>query len=150
MRLSAHERRLELDLARGDHAAVLAELVSLLGDNPLNERLRGQLMLALYRSDRQSDALRVYREGRRLLVSQLGVEPSPSLRRLEELILQQDPKLDAVPGVTGLDSTAPPRPPAPSPAGEPSPAVGSHGTAGAFFGRGTGPAPDPGAGHRPR
>src|SRR3954454_16870844 len=93
MRLTAQERRIEIDLSLGQHDAVLAELGTLVGESPLNERLRGQLILALYRGGRQSDALGVYREGRRLLVDQLGVEPGPSLRRLEELVLRQDPEL---------------------------------------------------------
>jgi predicted ATPase/DNA-binding SARP family transcriptional activator len=133
MRLSAYERRLELDLAEGRHDAVLAELLSLVQANPLNERLRGQLMLALYRCDRQSDALRVYREGRAVLVDQLGVEPTPSLRRLEEAILRHDP---------GLHSLAAEAVPGSPPQTRPPPGVGSaarHGprSAGAFVGRST-------------
>ncbi len=135
LRLSAHERRLELDLAHGHHDAVLAELVSLVGDNPLNERLRGQLMLAFYRSDRQSDALRVYREGRRLLVAQLGVEPSPSLRGLQDLILRQDPGLLALPTASALGPAPPPPNPVRSPAGGSSTGAAPQRTPGAFVGR---------------
>jgi predicted ATPase/DNA-binding SARP family transcriptional activator len=101
MRLSAYERRLELDLADGRHESVLAEARSLVQANPFNERLRGQLMLALYRCDNQSEALEVYRAGRRTLVEQLGVEPAPALRRLEEAILRQDPGLDLVGAARG-------------------------------------------------
>ena len=124
LRLSAYERRLELDLAAGRHDSVLAELLSLVQTNPLNERLRGQLMLALYRCDRQSDALRVYREGRRVLVDQLGVEPTPSLRRLEEAILRHDPGLRSHVSAAGRVSpsvTPPPRRPRDRRGEEPAP-----------------------------
>ena len=77
--MAALERRLDLDLAQDRHDSLLAELVPLVQANPLNERVRGQLMLALYRSGRQDDALRVFREGRRALIEQLGVEPTPAL-----------------------------------------------------------------------
>jgi predicted ATPase/DNA-binding SARP family transcriptional activator len=94
LRLAALERRIELDLAAGRHCAVTGELAVLVQENPLLERLRGQLMLALYRSGRQAEALRAYRDGRRLLVEQLGLEPSPLLSGLEQAILRQDPSLD--------------------------------------------------------
>jgi len=71
------------------------ELDALVAEHPLQERLRAQLMLALYRNGRQAEALEVYREGRRALVEQLGVEPAPELRRLEQAILRQAPELDA-------------------------------------------------------
>jgi len=132
MRLSAYERRLELDLAGGRHDAVLAELLSLVQANPLNERLRGQLMLALYRCDRQSDALRVYREGRRALIDQLGVEPTPSLSRLEEAILRHDPGLHALPAAPPAPRTVRATRPRAAPArtGRPGPR-----TVGTFVGR---------------
>lgn len=98
LRLSALEDRLEADLALGNHLAVVAELEALLAGSPLRERLRGLLMLALYRSGRQAEALRVAGEGRRLLSEELGIEPSPELAQLEARILGQDPMLEAIPG----------------------------------------------------
>ena len=94
LRTRALVRRCELDLQAGRHHAVLGELEALVQDHPTDERMRGQLMLALYRSGRQIDALRVFRDGRRTLVEQLGVEPSDPLRRLHDAILRHDPSLD--------------------------------------------------------
>ena len=83
LRLGALEDRIAADLACGDHGAVVGELERLVGEQPLRERARGQLMLALYRGGRQGDALRVYGEGRRLLSEELGIDPSPELQQLE-------------------------------------------------------------------
>jgi predicted ATPase/DNA-binding SARP family transcriptional activator len=94
LRLEAHVRCCELDLAAGRHRLVLGELGALSIQNPTDERLRGLLMLALYRSGRQADALRVYRDARRALVAHLGLEPSEPLRRLEQAILRHDAALD--------------------------------------------------------
>ena len=135
MRLTAQERRLEIDLSLGHHDAVLAELGTLVGQSPLNERLRGQLIVALYRSGRQSDAMRVYREGRRLLVDQLGVEPGPSLRRLEELVLRQDPELDVVPAA-GVRDAPPLREPGRPSSGQAAPPRGPRRNSDVMFGRG--------------
>ena len=88
-RLVCLEERIEADLALARHEDVIAELEALVREHPLRERLRGQLMLALYRSGRQAQALEVYRDGRRLLVDQLGIEPGEELRRLERAILEQ-------------------------------------------------------------
>src|SRR6185437_7593207 len=74
--------------------AVIAELESLVAANPLRDRLRAQLMLALYRSGRQAEALAVYRETRQLLDEQLGLEPGSELRALERAVLAQDPSLE--------------------------------------------------------
>jgi DNA-binding SARP family transcriptional activator len=95
LRLGALERRVEADLALGRHVELVGELEVLVREHPLHERLRGQLMLALYGSGRQADALDVYRQTRHLLVDELGVEPSPSLQELERAILQHDPELSA-------------------------------------------------------
>ena len=95
LRLSATEDRVESLLQLGRHGELVGKLDALVAANPLRERLRGQSMLALYRSGRQSDALQVYRDGRRLLASELGLEPGPELQRLERAILAQDPALAA-------------------------------------------------------
>jgi DNA-binding SARP family transcriptional activator len=94
LRLVGLEERVDADLALGRHAELVGELEALIARHPLRERLRAQLMLALYRCDRQSEALRAYQEARRLLVEELGLEPSRRLRDLEQAILRQDPSLD--------------------------------------------------------
>ena len=88
------EQAAEAELAVGRHREIVAELQAWVAEHPLDERLRGHLMLALYRGGRQADALAVYREGRALLVEDLGIEPSRELRELERLILTQDRCLD--------------------------------------------------------
>ena len=95
LRLMAVERRIEADLALGRHAELVAELEVLVREQPLRERLRGQLMLALYRSGRQAEALEAYRKARLALVEELGIEPSPGLQELERAILRQDAMLGA-------------------------------------------------------
>ena len=94
LHVAAFEKRIDADLALGRHADLIAELESLVGEHPLRERLRIQLMLALYRCGRQADALAVYQATRRVLVEELGIEPSPPLRELEQAILRQDRSLD--------------------------------------------------------
>jgi DNA-binding SARP family transcriptional activator len=94
LRLAALEQRFEAELALGRHGFVLAELEALVWDNPLRERLRGLLMLALYRAGRQADALETYRSARELLVEELGIEPGRALAELQRAILAQDPSLD--------------------------------------------------------
>ena len=93
LRMTALEERIDADLALGRHAEIVGELEALVAHHPLREGLRGQLMLALYRSGRQAGALRVYQDERRALAEQLGLEPGPDLRRLEREILQHDPAL---------------------------------------------------------
>jgi DNA-binding SARP family transcriptional activator len=110
-RLTAVESRIEADLALGAESTLVGELELLVARHPLRERLRGQLMLALYRSGRQAEALAAFQDARRLLASELGLEPHPTLRRLEHAILSQDPELD------------PRRAVAPAPAVESRPAV---------------------------
>lgn len=97
LHLAAREERTEADLELGRHAELVVELDALVAEHPLRERLRGQLMLALYRSGRQAEALQVYQEGRRELAAELGLEPSASLQRLELLILEHDASLAAPP-----------------------------------------------------
>src|SRR5262249_11057294 len=93
-RLVAVEERIEADLALGRHDDLVGGLEALGAKNPLRERLRGQLMLALYRSGRQSEALAAYQEARSTLVEELGIEPGRPLRELHQAILNQDPSLD--------------------------------------------------------
>ena len=97
LRLSALEDRIHADLALGRHAELVAELETLVAAHPLHERFRGQLMVALYRSGRQADALEVYRQGRVMLHEELGLEPSASLKQLEQAILGQDESLGPTP-----------------------------------------------------
>jgi predicted ATPase/DNA-binding SARP family transcriptional activator len=94
LRLTAMEDRIDAELALGRHGQLVGELERLVAEQPLRERLRGQLMLALYRSGRQADALAVYQRARKTLVDELGIEPGESLRKLERAILAQDPALD--------------------------------------------------------
>jgi DNA-binding SARP family transcriptional activator len=94
LRLAAHEDLFDAELALEHDAAIVPELERLLRANPLRERLRGQLMLALYRTGRQADALRVFHEGRRLLVDELGIEPGRPLQQLYGQILRQERVLE--------------------------------------------------------
>ncbi|MFI0907149.1 BTAD domain-containing putative transcriptional regulator [Streptomyces sioyaensis] len=98
-RLSLTETRLELDLEAGYHAEAVSELTALTAAHPLRERLRELLMLALYRSGRQAEALAVYADTRRLLADELGVDPCASLSDLQQRILRADTDLDAPPVV---------------------------------------------------
>ncbi|MEP6909503.1 MAG: BTAD domain-containing putative transcriptional regulator [Actinomycetota bacterium] len=107
-RLVALEERIEADLALGRHSDLVAELETLVAEHPTRERLRGQLMLALYRSGRQAEALHAYQETRRTLVDELGIEPGQALQRLHTAILQQDGSLDLAPE-TRRDSPPPAR-----------------------------------------
>lgn len=97
LRLAALAERVDCRLALGQHARVIGELESLSARHPLHERFRAQLMVALYRAGRQSDALGVYHATRRLLLDELGLEPGPELRRLEQAILVQQPTLELEP-----------------------------------------------------
>ncbi len=94
LRLAALEARIDADLELGRHGQVVHELEQLVREHPLREHFRTQLMLGLYRSGRQADALVAYREARRVLNEELGLEPSGELRELERRILSQDPTLD--------------------------------------------------------
>lgn len=106
LRLAALEARLEVALRLGRHAELVGELQSQVADHPHHERLRAQLMLALYRSGRQADALATYREGRCRLVDELGIEPSREHRELEQGILRQDPTLELRPTAARLPATS--------------------------------------------
>ena len=104
MRVVVREQLIDAKLALGGHSDVVGELEALIGENPLRERLRGQLMLALYRCERQADALQAYQDARRRLVEELGIEPGQHLRDLERAILAQDPALQLAP----LEAAEPP------------------------------------------
>jgi DNA-binding SARP family transcriptional activator len=105
-RLAALDYRIEADLARGRHRELIAELTGLLAEHPLRERLRGGLMLALYRAGRQADALEVYRQGRAALVTQLGLEPGKELQELHTAMLNEDEHLSLpVPATTPSSDT---------------------------------------------
>jgi DNA-binding SARP family transcriptional activator/outer membrane protein assembly factor BamB len=115
-RLAALEQRIDADLALGRHAQLVPELEGLVREHRLREHLRGQLMIALYRSGRQAEALDVYRSGRRLLDEELGLEPHDELQRLEKAILNHDPSLDSpVAAASSRSSVAQPRVTAPHP-----------------------------------
>jgi DNA-binding SARP family transcriptional activator/streptogramin lyase len=117
LRLAALMDRIDCDLALGRHEQVLGELNVLVREHPLRERLRAQQMLALYRADRQADALDAYAEVRRALVDDLGIDPSEALQRLQQAILRHDPALATPEGtaaVNGLPQSAAAPPPTPT------------------------------------
>ena len=95
LRLAALERCLELELDLGRHTDVLGEIDALVAEHPLREQARRLQLIALYRSGRQADALETYRQARALLVDELGIEPGPALREVEQAILRHDPSLAA-------------------------------------------------------
>ncbi|MFF8728063.1 BTAD domain-containing putative transcriptional regulator [Streptomyces sp. NPDC015171] len=109
-RLGLLESRLDLDLEQGCHAEAVSELTALTAAHPLRERLRELLMLALYRSGRQAEALAVYADTRRLLAEELGVDPRPGLRELQQRILQADPALAEPSAPVAEPAVAPVRP----------------------------------------
>jgi DNA-binding NarL/FixJ family response regulator/DNA-binding SARP family transcriptional activator len=106
LRLTALMDRIDCDLALGRHEEVLGELHVLVGEHPLLERLRAQLILALYRADRQAEALDAYQQARDVLVKELGIEPSPALQRLQKGILTQDPALELPAGIAAAGVSA--------------------------------------------
>jgi DNA-binding SARP family transcriptional activator len=92
-RLAAQEEYTEVRMAAGEHRDLIGELAARVSRDPMRERPRAQLMLALHRTGRQAEALETYRRGRDLLVAELGLEPSPELARLHQAILTSDPGL---------------------------------------------------------
>ncbi len=106
LRLGALERRLDSDLETGKHAEVVGELESLVVRLPFREGFWTQLMVALYRSGRQGDALMAFDRARRTLTEELGVDPGQPLQRLQKRILRQDPALEIVGAATGSAATA--------------------------------------------
>jgi DNA-binding SARP family transcriptional activator len=95
LHLATLEERIQADLDDGRHAELVGELEGLVEKHPVRERLRGQYLLALYRSGRQAEALEAYQDGRRILVEQLGIEPSRELQQLHGAILRQEAGLQA-------------------------------------------------------
>ena len=102
LRTTARELAIDADLAAGRHEQIVGEIESLLAENPLRERLYAQQMIALYRGGRQAEALEAYRNARRTLVEEIGIEPGPELRRLHDAILRQDPSLVVEPAAAEL------------------------------------------------
>ena len=118
LRLTVLMDRVDCDLALGRHERVLGELQVLVEQHPLRERLRAQQMLALYRADRQADALDAYQQARHDLMDELGLEPSESLQRLQQAILRHDPTLE-LPSGTAAANGAPLAPAPAAPAASP-------------------------------
>jgi DNA-binding SARP family transcriptional activator len=119
LRIDALEQLVDAKLALGAHGELIGRLEALIAEHPYRERLRGLLMLALYRSDRQAEALAAYQEARRTLVEELGIEPGERLRELERAILVQAPGLK-LPSAEPAEGGEPPaRPAAPPPAPRP-------------------------------
>jgi predicted ATPase/DNA-binding SARP family transcriptional activator len=104
LRLTALAERIECELLLGGHGDVIGELEALVGEHPLHERFRGQLMLALYRQGRQAEALEAFHDAWRTLVEQLGIEPGLDLQDLNRRILKQDPELEVATGPRPLPS----------------------------------------------
>ncbi len=94
LRSGAAEERADVLLALGRHAEVLPDLTALVAEHPLRERMRGLLMLALYRSGRHAEALQVFADGQRVLAEELGIDPGLDLTRLHEQVLTRDPALE--------------------------------------------------------
>jgi len=122
LRSAASEERADALLALGRHEEVLADLTAMVADHPLRERMRGLLMLAMYRSGRQAEALRVFAEGRRVLAEELGIDPGADLSRIHQQVLTMDPSLDVA-----VPAPAPEARPVPVPAHLPSDAPGFSG-----------------------
>ena len=115
LRVGYLEHRIAADLEAGKHAAVVGELEALVGEFPVRERLRELLMLALYRSGRQAEALQAFQDARRALVDELGIEPTRSLRDLHQAILRQDPELELEPAAAAAREPSAEAAPTPAP-----------------------------------
>ncbi len=114
LRVTAQEQLVDAQLELGRHAEVVGSLQALIGEHPYRERLRAQLMLALYRCDRQADALQAFQDARHALIDELGIEPGERLRELERAVLAHDPAL-ARPATEPVAPAAPRAPAAPGP-----------------------------------
>src|SRR6266545_8108008 len=146
-RIAALEVRLEAELVLGRHLELIGELEALVRAHPLREHLHGQLMLALYRSGRQADALAAYRSARRILVDELGIEPSLRLQRLEQAVLAQDPVLELLGPAGAGDEPGTPRdevPAAREPIAAVEPGAAERKLVTVLFGEVDEPAADPG------
>jgi predicted ATPase/DNA-binding SARP family transcriptional activator len=111
IRLFLLEERIGADLAAGQDAVLVEELEALIAEHPYRERLRGQLIVSLYRAGRQAEALEAYGRARRTFVDELGIEPAPELRELEARVLRQDPDLDRPTETAALEGAGLPVPP---------------------------------------
>ena len=109
-RMAAIEDRLELELGLARHHELIGELVALVAEFPLRDRLHGQLMLALHRSGRTAEALQAYQQVRRMMIDELGIEPGGELQRLQHAILASDPALDLPAGPVSVPSVTRPAP----------------------------------------
>jgi DNA-binding SARP family transcriptional activator len=107
LRIDALEERFEAALALGQDREIVSELQEAIDESPFRERLWRQLMLALYRSGRQADALETYRSARSVLLERLGLEPGPELRRIQDAILAHDPAIDRVAPLRGAEPAVP-------------------------------------------
>jgi DNA-binding SARP family transcriptional activator/ABC-type branched-subunit amino acid transport system substrate-binding protein len=139
LRVDALEQLIEARLELGRHDEVVGQLETLIREHPYRERLRAQLMLALYRSDRQADALQAYQDARRQLIEELGIEPGERLRELERKILEQGRELATPkPQPDGSPASRTPRAASPEPGPSTSSrlrrAVGGHGAASVIVG----------------
>jgi DNA-binding SARP family transcriptional activator len=105
LRLSVIEERVDAELALNRHPDLVGELEALVAEHPLRERLRGQLMLGLYRTGRQADALHAYQDARGVLREELGIDPSPALQKLHNAVLRQERSLDPVVAVASPEET---------------------------------------------
>jgi DNA-binding SARP family transcriptional activator/tetratricopeptide (TPR) repeat protein len=120
LRSGAGEERADVLLALGRHEDVVPDLTALVADHPLRERMRGLLMIALYRSGRHAEALRVFQDGRRVLAEELGIDPGTDLARIHQQVLTSDPALNLAPAATsGQASSAADSGPAGAAAGRP-------------------------------
>ncbi|WP_232246589.1 AfsR/SARP family transcriptional regulator [Kitasatospora mediocidica] len=108
LRLVTHDEAIALQLALGNHQELIGQLVPLVREHPLRERTRHSLMLAQYRAGRRAEALETFREGRRLLIGELGIEPGPALQELHDAILRDDPALTPAEPAAGAVAAEPP------------------------------------------